>query len=148
MNPIGQVDFVRHALLRLVGGKHRAGGTGRAVGFLTMSHQPTKKDLSQNQRFFCPVTALPGFRAERSCIAAAKFFFGGGSNKLNRAQPAIVEQRFSGVRSAPARVLLFFDQRLHVGDRFGEVLHELSHDFAARLHAVDQADALADEVVH
>src|SRR5689334_14809990 len=44
--------------------------------------------------------------------------------------------------------VLLSDQRIHVLDRLDEIFLELLHHRARRLHAVDQADALADEVAH
>ncbi len=42
--------------------------------------------------------------------------------------------------------ILLRHQRIHVLDGFGKLFLELLHHRARRLHAVDQADALADEI--
>src|SRR5438132_14361518 len=42
----------------------------------------------------------------------------------------------------------FAHQRVHVFDRVSEILLELLHYGAGRLHAVDQAHALPDEITH
>src|SRR5581483_11177311 len=68
--------------------------------------------------------------------------------KQSRATPATLDCRVASLLAMTVDRRSFRDQCIHMLDGVQKILLEFLHHGAGRFHAVDQADALADEVAH